>query len=239
MRRRFLIFLLVTVAVVGIAGPLLYEKGFIHLNYPKRWKYPVRGIDVSVHQGEIDWNLLIASTKIDFAFVKASEGARLRDHRFAQNWSASQGKIARGAYHFFTFCSPGDDQAKNFLSAASRAGELPPAVDIEFAGNCRSWTSIGRIRSELRTFLDAVESGTGRTPILYVTRESFGRIVRGHFDGYPLWVREVVFHPSITDYPKMVFWQYAGNGRARGIRTLVDLNAFVGTRRAFESLTGS
>lgn len=125
------------------------------------------------------------------------------------------------------------DQARNFLAAAPPPSELPPAVDIEFAGNCRSWTSIEGIRRQLSEFLDVVSRAHARLPVLYVTRDSYGRIVRGHLAGYPLWVREVVVDPPRDVYSEWLFWQYAGNGRVAGIATRVDLNVFGGSAAEF------
>jgi lysozyme len=219
-----------------VVGTALYQRGYLHLLDPDIRTYPVRGIDVSSHQGVIDWNRLVAASSIDFAYIKASEGSRLRDPRFRANWEGSRGLLARGAYHFFTFCSPGAVQARNFIESVPTKGELPLAVDVEFAGNCRSWTSLTDVRRELAVFLEAVESAAGRAPVLYVTGESFGRVVRGHFDTHPLWVRGIFSRPSLREYPSMMFWQYAGNGRKVGISTLVDLNVFFGSKSDFEAL---
>jgi lysozyme len=224
----------VLVCAAGAAGAYAaFERGYLHLNYPSRKTFPVRGIDVSSHQRSISWRALVEATDIEFAFIKASEGKRVRDRRFLANWHAADGLVARGAYHFFTFCSPGAAQAGNFLSAVPSRGELPMAVDVEFAGNCGGWTSLEDIRAELRAFLLAVEAATDRKPILYVTRSSYARLVQGYFDGYPLWVREVVVHPTEPQYPGLAFWQYAGNGRAPGVKGLIDLNTFVGSRAEF------
>lgn len=229
---------LTVAAILGIAALTygLFRTGYVRFNYPPADRYPIRGIDVSRHQGSIDWPI-VRDADVDFAFIKASEGADLRDSRFAENWRGARALRARSAYHFFTFCSPGRGQAENFLRATRTSGaDLPPAVDIEFQGNCKAWRSIPRIRSELKRFLEYVESKSGTAPILYVTLESYGRIVRGHFDRYPLWLREVVTQPSRRTFRRLVFWQYAGNGRVPGIDTLVDLNAFVGSRKEFEEL---
>jgi lysozyme len=120
-------------------------------------------------------------------------------------------------------------QATNFLDVLQQGSELPAAVDVEFSGNCTSWISLDAVRTQLHIFLSAVRSATGRTPILYVTSQSYERIVGGHFNGYPLWVRDVVSAPSVKDYPNLLFWQYAGNGRMPGVKGLIDQNAFVGT----------
>lgn len=117
MKGRALLVAGVVLVALGASGSFLYERGYVRLNYPSSRTYPVRGVDVSSHQGKIDWGRLTRETRIDFAFIKASEGARLRDRRFLANWAAADGHAARGAYHFFTFCSPGAAQARNFIAA--------------------------------------------------------------------------------------------------------------------------
>jgi lysozyme len=227
--------LIVLVGAAGIAALALYDRGFVQLNDPSLADFPVRGVDVSSFQGRIDWPRLVDRSGIRFAFIKATEGTHTVDRRFAQNWAGARGRVARGAYHFFTFCSSGDAQAQNFLRALPDAGEMPAGVDVEFAGNCTTWKSIATIRDQLQIFLNEVETAMRRTPILYVTRSSYARIVQGHFSGYPLWVREVLTGPPVRQIPTMVFWQYAGNGRKDGIRKIVDLNAFIGDSPAFDT----
>lgn len=71
---------------MAITLGLLFELGFIRFQYPSATDFPVRGIDISRHQSEIDWPVLKANSDIDFAFIKASEGADLQDLRFKENW---------------------------------------------------------------------------------------------------------------------------------------------------------
>ena len=236
---------IIAVVVFGLlagaaAGAIaLYRRGYIQINHPSLKDYPVRGVDVSGFQRTIDWPRLVESKKIDFAFIKASEGAQVQDRRYRQNWSAARGLVARSAYHFFTFCASGQTQATNFLDVLAQGSELPPAVDVELSGNCTSYKSIAAVREQLQIFLSVVRDATQRTPILYVTSQSYDRIVRGYFDGYPLWVRDVVSAPSNADYPHLLFWQYAGNGRADGVRGLIDLNAFVGSKGEYRTFLKS
>jgi lysozyme len=215
---------------------VMHRRGYFRLQYPSLEEYPIRGVDVSHHQRAIEWPRLVKSSEISFAFIKATEGTDLQDPRFQQNWRDSKGLVSRGAYHFFTFCSSGEAQARNFLTVAEEGGELPRAVDVEFGGNCRSWASHHEIRRELEVFVEAITRADGRPPVLYLTRASFNRIVRGHFRGVPLWIREVVWRPSADDYPNFWFWQYAGNGRLEGVETLIDLNVFMGDRAAFNEI---
>jgi lysozyme len=221
-------------ALIGIGATALvlllaYEYGFVRVNYPSRTEFPVRGIDVSRYQGIVDWRA-VAAAGVHFAFVKATEGTDLRDARFADNWAgAAEAKVQRGAYHFFTFCTPGAAQAANFIDVVPvDPAALPPSVDVEFAGNCRSWTSVDAIRTELAVFLAAVEQAYGRRPIVYFTRESYERVLGGLVERHPTWARSLFGRPRAR-FGMWTFWQYAHNGRVPGIEGLVDLNVFRGS----------
>ena len=133
--RRWLVRLSLS-AVVAVAAALaawLWFRGY--RTAPDR--YPIHGIDVSHHQGAIDWKK-VAGDGVAFAYLKATEGGDHRDRTFARNWrEARAAGIAVGAYHFFTFCRPGAEQAANVLAVVPAAPDaLPPAVDLEFGGNC-------------------------------------------------------------------------------------------------------
>lgn len=214
----------------------LYELGHVRFNYPAADRFPVRGIDVSHHQGAIDW-AAVQRGGVSFAFIKATEGATHQDTRFAENWAgAGEVGIARGAYHFFTFCTSGLDQAENFLRrVAELEAELAPVADVEFAGNCKAWSSADAIRSELAAFLAHVEQRLGRRPMLYYTRDAARRILRGHFHEHPRWPRSIVGEPDDAVLGPWHFWQFADNARLAGIRGPVDLNVFRGSRAEFEA----
>jgi lysozyme len=231
----------VALALIGVGAVAaivsLYESGRIRFNYPSQERFPVRGIDVSHHQGEIDWDA-VRSAGIEFVFVKATEGRDHNDTRFLENWEgAGRAGIRRGAYHFFTFCTPGLEQADHFLSVVgSLPRELPVAADVEFSGNCEGWSSIDDIRSELRAFLRRVGDSLGHAPTLYVTPSSFREIAAGHFDRRRIWLRGLFFEPSRRRYGAWSFWQYADNARLPGIRGPVDLNVFCCSRAEFLAL---
>ena len=167
-----------------------------------------------------------------------TEGADHRDTRFAENWRAAGASgLARGAYHFFTFCTPGREQAANFLAAAPPGpGLLPPVVDVEFTGNCKAWTSVDDIRTELAVFLEDVEAAWGVPAILYLTRDARARIVDRHFDTRPKWLRNVYWRPSARGENPWLFWQFTDEGRIDGIDSPVDMNVYRGTSSEFAEL---
>jgi lysozyme len=184
-----------------------------------------RGIDVSRHQGRIDWPA-VARAEIRFAYLKATEGRTFVDPRFRENWKgAGAAGIARGAYHFFTFCSPGRAQAEHFLAhAPPEPSALLPVADVEFVGNCTSWTSLDAVRAELHAFVAAVEAAWRAKPILYVTPDSYERVLAGEFGGHPIWVRDLLQRPAPEAFGGWLVWQHAETGRVPGIAGPVDLD---------------
>jgi lysozyme len=224
---RALIFtLLLLGGFAALAAWSLYQ-GFIRFNYPSLEDFPVQGVDVSHHQGRIDWAAL-KGRKVGFAYIKATEGATFRDSMFAANWlAASTAGVVPGAYHFFTLCRSGADQAANFLAALGpgSAGQLPPAVDLEFGGNCSRRPSKAQFETELRVFLERVEQGLGCRPLLYVTQDFYLPYVAGSFSGYP-WMRNIYREPVLAAGERWTLWQFANRGRLPGVRTFIDLNVF-------------
>jgi|CXWL01.1.fsa_nt_gi lysozyme len=218
---------------------VLVDRGFVYLNHPDRARYPVRGVDVSHHQGTIDWPRL-AGAGVRFAYIKASEGASFRDVAFDENWAGAQrAGLAVGAYHYFTFCAPGVAQAANFagaLSTASGPRRLPPAVDLEYGGNCGARPSVAAFAAELAAFLADVESAAGGPLVLYVTEDLYRDYLEGRFVDHPLWVRSVFTRPRFLGGRAWSFWQYGNRGRLPGVRPFVDLDAYNGTERGFEDL---
>jgi len=192
---------------------------------PDRRDYPVRGVDVSHHQGMIDWKR-VAADDVSFAILKATEGGDHLDTRFATNLAkALDAGLAVGAYHFFTFCRPGAEQAANFIATVPRDPRLlPPAVDIEFHGNCPERPAAEKLRAELMAFLDPVEAYFGKPAVIYLPDDAairYGSVMPKRLR----WVRLLSAHPG--DEP-WVYWQYDDKGRVDGIEGDVDLNVLQG-----------
>ncbi|RUW72411.1 MULTISPECIES: GH25 family lysozyme [unclassified Mesorhizobium] len=223
MKKRIVLWVLASLvlACVVAAGGLIY----FHTFSPDRDRFPVRGIDVSHHQGRIDWRR-VAADDVAFAVIKATEGGDHVDDAFAANLrEARAAGLAVGAYHFFTFCRPGADQAKNFLSVVPR-GEplLPPVVDIEFGGNCPQRPSPEQLSAELQAFLGPVEAAFDKPAIVYLTDEA-AQAYSAHIAVRERWLRSLALRPSKDDW---IYWQYHNRGRVDGIEGDVDLNVLQG-----------
>lgn len=203
-------------------------------------QYAVQGVDVSEYQGEIDWPAL-ARQGISFAFVKATEGSGYTDPFFAQNLSGAQAAgLYVGAYHFFSYDSPGQTQAENFIAAVPQTpGALPPVVDVEYYGSYYLFPQQAqKARRELAVLLHALEAHYGQKPILYTTARAWRQYICGAFEEYPLWLRSV-YGPPAENGPQWAFWQYTDRGRLAGIsgpEAFVDRNVFCGTAQQLAAL---
>ncbi|MEO6760589.1 MAG: GH25 family lysozyme, partial [Saprospiraceae bacterium] len=93
----------------------------------------LHGIDVSHYQEAIEWDTVVAKQRLDFVFVKCTEGSDYVDSLYCQNWTdLGRLGVRRGAYHFFRAYGCGEDQAAHFLQAAElQPGDLAPVLDIE------------------------------------------------------------------------------------------------------------
>ena len=95
--RLFSVFL----AAAALHMAFLLYTGVILFNNPSREIYPVRGVDVSHHQGKIDWDTL-ARQDIQFAYIKATEGSNFKDKIFRKTFSALPGQAFASARTTFS-----------------------------------------------------------------------------------------------------------------------------------------
>lgn len=220
-RRRWPFVLAGVVLLLGLAAAVLW---FLWLpNWrPSLHRGESYGIDVSAHQKTIDWKR-VASDNIHFAYLKATEGGDFTDARFDDNWrGAHAAGLARGAYHSFTLCTSGVIQAEHFLTVAPPdAAVLPPAVDLELAGNCNQRPDAAAVDKELDSFLQRVEQARGRQVVLYVGDDFDDRYPVRERLNRPLWHYRFVLRPDVDGW---VIWQVDGYAHIDGISGSVDLD---------------
>lgn len=201
-------------------------------------KYSIHGIDVSKYQQFIAWDAVkamqVKKVKIDFAFIKATEGIGNTDGKFFRNWAKSkQVGITRGAYHFFLATKDGKRQAENFINAVVlETGDLPPVVDVEQTYGI----SPPRLRQELKECLDVLENFYKVKPIVYTNVDFYKQYLGKEFDNYPLWAAHYFEYNEPRVKRDWQFWQHSEEGRVNGILSKVDFNVFNGDSAAFFNL---
>jgi lysozyme len=234
-----LILSIIFVATICGIIVILYYFGILKFNNPSFAKYPVRGVDVSSYQGDIDWTIL-SKQGISFAFIKATEGSTFVDKYFATNFNnALQTPLRVGAYHFFIFDSPGETQADNFIAQVPNvSGILPSVVDFElYADKESNPPNADDIRKELNVLLRRLEDHYGKKPIIYATEQTYKPYLSGYYETYDIWIRNVFTAPEPLENKKWTFWQYTNRERLKGYNGkeyYIDMNVFNGSVDEFE-----
>ena len=142
-----------------------------------------------------------------------------------------------GAYHFFTFCRPAADQAANFIATVpAEPGTLPPAIDLEFGGNCSARPGRAELLAEVAVFGKALQAHYGVPPVIYATYPFVETYLQDALPEYPLWIRDIYKAPEVAHGRPWTVWQFSSRGRIPGIDTFVDENAFAHTPADFQAL---
>ena len=212
-----------------VCAALLYV-GFYYRDFMYLWN-GAHGIDLSHHQGEIDWSKL-PSSDISFAYIKATEGGNFIDPHFKKNWQAAkEAGLIVGAYHFFRICKPGAIQADNFLAIVpSEPGQLPPVIDVEHEGPCNAADVPADIGQQIIMMAQRVETKAGCKPVIYASATYEANLIATMDRDQSYWVRSLSWPPSFQNR-NWLFWQYTATGKLNGIKADVDLNVFRGTRQ--------
>lgn len=192
--------------------------------YVDREVFPIGGIDISAHNGKINFNE-VASDGVEFVWIKATEGADFRDKRFSVNHKrAGAAGLKRGAYHFFRFDKDGVEQAINLLEAVGdRKLEIGVAIDIESSGNPEDIDD-NLIKERIAAMVDYLNL-RGLAPTLYCNKTDYYRYLADSFPGNSLWICSFSSDPIAAPW---TFWQHNHKGSVRGVKGDVDLNVFGG-----------
>ena len=185
------------------------------------------GIDVSGWQGNIDYSE-VASSGIEIVYMKASEGTSFVDPYFNQNYTnAKANGLKVGFYHYLTARSNSEavEQANFFVSTIS--GMIPDcrlAMDFESFGSL----STEEINEIGLTFMQTVESLSGKKMVIYSDTSNASNIFGGGLTNYPLWVAQYeVEEPTPNgNWDSWVGWQYTDAGEISGINGYVDRDRF-------------
>jgi len=172
------------------------------------------GIDVSKHQGNIDWAELKKNPQIKYVYIKATEGSDYVDPKYKENIrNARKNGFKVGSYHFLTNKSSARSQFQNFIRNANRdEQDLLPVIDVEV---CRQWSS-QQLRDSLKVFADLVEEYYGCKPLIYTSEKFFTKHLGRAFADYPLFIAK--YNPSQPNIGyKWVMWQFSDCGYFRAV----------------------
>lgn len=187
----------------------------------------VHGIDLSHYQGQVFWESVGMNTKMQYVYLKATEGSDRIDSHFERNIDlAHRYGLKVGSYHFFRPKTNLTVQLENF-KAQCLPGEqdLIPMIDIETVGGL----SDEAFCDSLLKFISLVETAYKQKPLLYTYRNFYNQHMLGKVDDYQLMIAMYTNdEPVLADGRDYTMWQYSCKGRIAGVSSYVDKSRFVG-----------
>lgn len=192
------------------------------------------GVDVSVHQGEIDWQA-VAADGVDFAMIRLgyrgyTQGGLNLDNCFQQNMQgALEAGLDVGVYFFSQAISEEEAREEaDFVLQALEAYDLsgPVAFDWEFItpGNgARTDGMDGETLTRCALAFCGRVQEAGFQPLIYFNK-NLGYLTYdlSQLTEYPFWLAEYDSVPEF--YYHFDLWQYSNQGAVAGIQGNVDLN---------------
>ncbi len=202
----------------------------------------ILGIDISHHQsnrGEIEWEK-VAESKVEFAFVKISEGSTYNDPYAKRHVvGAREVSIPTGGYHYARPAEPVNEDAlaevAHFINSLKLAtedyGDLPAVLDLEdplYPGT--NGLSTASLLTWAKTFCEEFEAITGHPIIIYTGNwfiDSWDNF--NHPDNpltdYKLWIADYYTNRQPSGgWESWFVWQFSDKGKIEGITGDVDLN---------------
>lgn len=186
-----------------------------------------KGIDVSVWQGEINWQK-VRRDNIDFAIIRSSYGwsdpTKQTDKYFHKNVKeAKAAGIKVGAYHYAhaTNVEEALKEADFFISLLKQyEWDYPVYYDVEDADQLN--LSVKELTDITLAFLNKVKDA-GYTVGLYASESWLeSKFDMSRLNGFEIWLAS---YTNVTHYQNTYgIWQYTKEGKVKGIKTNVDLN---------------
>ncbi len=205
-----------------------YEDGRMTLTAGKA----VTGIDVSGHQGEIDWQAVKASG-VEFAMIRLgyrgySNGEIHEDKLWRANLDGARAAgIRTGAYFYSQAISPEEagEEAEFVLGLLNgETLDMPLVFDWEYVSETARTANVGRdtLTASTKMFCDTVKAA-GFQPMIYFNRSQARDMLHlEQLTDYKFWL---AMYDTPMDFPLRVnMWQYTSSGSVPGIRGNVDIN---------------
>lgn len=198
------------------------------------------GIDVSYHNGNIDWES-VAADGVEYAFLRAGyrgygNGSLQQDSKFTTYAAdAAQAGIPIGVYYFTEATNEAEaiEEAQDCIRMIEENNinvTLPIALDYEYQKNAagelvspKAGLSKEAATANCIAFCDTIAEA-GYTPIIYANRSDLVTLIDGAAlsENYGIWLAN---YTTATSYSGIYqIWQYTSSGKVDGISGKVDCN---------------
>ncbi len=189
------------------------------------------GIDVSKHNGNIDWNA-VKNSGVSYVIIRCgyrgySTGVLVEDPKFKSNIKGAKAAGLKVGAYFFS-------QAVNEVEAVEEASmaidlvkgyglNYPLFLDVEGSGGRADGISRETRTAVCKTFCQTVQN-SGISAGVYANKTWFTeKINTSSLTGYKLWLAQYASAPTYTA-TRYDLWQYSSKGKVSGISGNVDMN---------------
>lgn len=194
------------------------------------------GIDISHHNGVIDWKKVKADPQgIQFCYIKATQGMDFTDPKFVANvQSCKAAGIKWGAYHYATWnnhnvTADAKFEAAHFLSKVKMLGEPDMPLVLDAESNEKPSLSPQELLTFITIFMGELEKA-GYKPVFYSYPGWINSYLpKNHGLGkYPLWLADYDGAINkVNGWTSPWMHQYSEKGKVNGISTNVDMNKMI------------
>ena len=188
------------------------------------------GIDISRHNGKIDWNA-VKSSGVDYVIIRcgyrgSSSGALITDQNFQSNIKgATAAGLKVGIYVFSQAVNEVEAVKEASLAVSLAKGyklTYPIFIDTESSGGRADKIDVATRTAVVNAFCQTVQSA-GYQAGIYASKTWFEtKLSMGSVGNYRIWLAQYAAAPTYSGRYDM--WQYSSKGTISGINGKVDLN---------------
>lgn len=188
------------------------------------------GIDISRHNGKIDWNA-VKSSGVDYVIIRcgyrgSSSGALITDQNFQSNIKgATAAGLKVGIYVFSQAVNEVEAVKEASLAVSLAKGyklTYPIFIDTESSGGRADKIDVATRTAVVNAFCQTVQSA-GYQAGIYASKSWFEtKLSMGSIGNYRIWLAQYAAAPTYSGRYDM--WQYSSKGTISGINGKVDLN---------------
>lgn len=190
-----------------------------------------KGIDVSAHQGKIDWDT-VANYGMDFVILRITEAGNVIDSQFENNFAGcNKHKIPVGVYKYSYAMTVAEIQseARKVVSVLSgRKIQFPVFLDLEHHNQrALGSESIHKMADAFRKIIEAA----GYKFAIYCNVDWYNNVICSHLKKYEFWIARYPQYDNGWLLERLrpewgVGWQYSSKAQIPGINGNVDRDVF-------------
>lgn len=192
-----------------------------------------QGIDVSYHQGRIDWEKVKNSGQVDFAIIRCGIGMDQTNQDDTQ-WENNTSECERLGIPYGTFLYSYADTVEKARSEAQHVIRLVQGKNLTYPiyYDMEDNSVMNKIDSKTageiaQTFLNTLEANGYKNVAVYSSKSLFEtKLTADIFNRYPRWVAH--YNDTCGYQGSYHMWQYTNKGQIDGITGNVDLDYKIG-----------